>query len=51
MLMNAGTNRALVDAMRTSAAIANDTPAPAATPLTALITGLASDRSASMLAL
>ena len=51
MLMKAGTNRADFEAIRTSPAIASDRPAPAATPLTTLITGLASARNASMFAL
>ena len=41
---NAGTNRASVEAMRMSAAQASASPAPAATPLTAAITGLRRDR-------
>jgi hypothetical protein len=44
MLTNAGTNRAVSAASRTSQARASDRPAPAAAPLTAAITGFSSPR-------
>ena len=42
--MNPGTNVALDEATRRSQAQANERPAPAAGPLTAAMTGFASDR-------
>ena len=48
MLMNAGTKLAESAAIRRSQAQANESPAPAATPLTAAITGFSSARIARM---
>ena len=47
MLMKAGTKLAESAAMRRSQAQANESPAPAAAPLTAAITGFSSRRMAS----
>src|SRR5207253_10519592 len=47
MLMNAGMNVAASAAIRMSHAHANESPAPAAAPLTAAITGFSSARIAS----
>ena len=44
--MNAGTKLAWSEAMRKSHAQANESPAPAAAPFTAAITGFSSARSA-----
>ena len=46
--MNAGTKLAASDARRMSQAQANESPAPAAAPLTAAITGFSSARMARM---
>ena len=46
MPMNPGTKVALDEATRRSQAQANERPAPAAGPLTAAMTGFASDRTA-----
>ena len=47
--MNAGTKLAASDAIRMSQARASDSPAPAAGPLTAAMTGFSSARIASTL--
>jgi hypothetical protein len=47
-LMNAGTKLAASDASRMSQAHAKESPAPAAAPLTAAITGFSSERMARM---
>ena len=47
--MNAGTKLAVSAAIRTSHAQANDSPAPAAAPFTAAITGFSSARIATTL--
>ena len=48
MLTNAGTNAAASEAIRMSQAHASESPAPAAAPLTAAMTGFSSARIARM---